>query len=95
MKNNRQCANAEVATCTARIVEGHKTGPRMGPRMEPWDGAKSGTTCITSLHVAGEIILADSSLAASALIAKLPNLIPVKFSGYTLYFLLLNIIHEN
>ena len=36
-------------------------------------GAKSATACITSLRVAGKIILADFNLAVSTLTAKLPN----------------------
>ena len=39
-------------------------------------GAKSATACITSLRVAGEIILADFNLTVSTLTAKPPNLIP-------------------
>ena len=37
---------------------------------------KSTTACITPLHVAYEIILADFNLAVLTLTAKLPNLIP-------------------
>ena len=46
-------------------------------------GTKSSTACITLLHVAAKIILADFNMAVSNLTAKPPNFIHVKFSGYT------------
>jgi len=46
-------------------------------------GTKSTTACITLLHVAAKIILADFNMAVSTLTAKPPNFIHVKFSGYT------------
>ena len=46
--------------------------------------AKSATACITSLCIAGEIILADFNLGVSTSTAKPLNIyFPVKSSGYT------------
>ena len=56
-KYNWPHASAELAICTARV--------------EVLGTAKSTTACITSLHVVGEIILADFNLAVSTQTTKL------------------------
>ena len=75
--------NTTLSILKTNLVEQSKLAPYthtlyrgpLGSRRGALDGAKSATTCTTSLRIAYEIILAIFNLAVSTLTVKPPNLL--------------------